>query len=169
MTKTEYFSYALGSGAAGWAWANIFVPEKVTRESCERVDCLHRCYGTAMTSHCGQCYDYVFKYAAHLSNASVQAQLKEVCGRCEVPAVADPEVPAEFPAYADPTFDAPMTFVEYEDAVLEAAEDADLEEQTADDSELTPEELEQREKTAQIEEFCTENVPEYADYFASRE
>ena len=68
--------------------------------------------------------------------------MKKACARCEVPAVADPEVPAEFPALEDPSFDAPMTFGEYEGAVFEAAEEADLEEVTADDSSPTPEELE---------------------------
>ena len=109
--------------------------------------------------------------------------LKKVCARCEVPPVADPEVPPEFPAYEHPEFDEPMNFAQYEDAVLAAAEEVDLEEETVVDSDLeeeivvdsdleeeivvdsrpTPEELEQ----ALVEEFCVENVPGYADYFAS--
>ena len=47
--------------------------------------------------------------------------MKKACARCEVPAVADPEVPAEFPTLEDPSFDAPMTFGEYEGAVNEAS------------------------------------------------
>ena len=57
MTKTERFSYLLGTGASNFIWANIFDSEKVSKESCEEEDCLHRCYGTAMTSHCAVCYD----------------------------------------------------------------------------------------------------------------
>ena len=122
MTKTEYLSYQLGEGAANWMWATIFDPTKVTRQSCESVDCLHRCYGTPMTSHCGLCYDRIYKYANRMGESSVQAYLQEACGKCEVPPVADPPVPEEFPAYSDPTFDPPMTFAEYEDVVLERAE-----------------------------------------------
>lgn len=57
MTKTKRFSYLLGSGGSNFIWANIFDSEKVSKESCEEEDCLHRCYGTAMTSHCAVCYD----------------------------------------------------------------------------------------------------------------
>jgi len=127
MTKTQYFSYSLGSGAANWAWATLFDSTKVTRESCEREDCLHRCYGTAMTANCGQCYDQIDKYAKQglLGHPQVQEALKETCNKCAVPPAADQELPPEFQAYVAPTFKEPKTFVEYEDALLDAIEEAE--------------------------------------------
>ena len=93
MTKTQYFSYQLGSDAANWAWTNLFDPAKVTREICEQEDCLHRCYGTALTANCGTCYDQIFEYAAHLSDPEVQQALKKTCNKCEVPPVEDLALP----------------------------------------------------------------------------
>ena len=63
MTKTKRFSYLLGERVANFVWANIFDSTKVTKDSCEEADCLHRCHGTAMTSHCAVCYDQILKYA----------------------------------------------------------------------------------------------------------
>jgi len=82
MTKTQYFSYQLGTGAANWVWKNLFNSTKVTRETCEQEDCLHRCYGTAMTSNCAVCYDQIVYNAAYLNQPKVQQSLKETCNKC---------------------------------------------------------------------------------------
>ena len=123
MTKTQYWSYAIGQGGADWVWANFFDPAHVTRETCEEVDCFHRCYGTAMTANCPICYDTINKEMANLSDPAVQQEILTKCNKCEVPPTADPEVPAEFPAYEEPTVSEPLTFVEYEDRIIELSEE----------------------------------------------
>ena len=90
MTKTQYFSYQIGTGYADWAWENLFDPAHVTRETCEEEDCLHRCYGTAMTSNCGLCYDYIFTYASQIGVPEVQQLVKEKCNKCKAPPTEDP-------------------------------------------------------------------------------
>ena len=57
-------------------------PEKVDRASCEQHDCLHRSYGTAMTAHCGVCYDQIFNYRRVLKKEDIQDALKGVGVRC---------------------------------------------------------------------------------------
>ena len=127
MTKTQYFSYSLGSEGAKWAWETLFNSTKVTRETCEDEDCLHRCYGTAMTANCGVCYDTIAKNAKSLNDPDVQQTVKETCHKCEVPPAEDPALPEEFPAYEIPTYEEPMTLVEYTDALLQANEEKELE------------------------------------------
>ena len=103
MNKTKRFSYVLGSRAADFIWTRIMDPEKVDKATCEQEDCLHRAYGTAMTAHCGICYDQIFKYKRALGNSQVQEALRGVCGKCEIPPVADPQAPAPYPNYTAPT------------------------------------------------------------------
>ena len=89
-------------------------PEKVDRASCEQHDCFHRSYGTAMTARCGVCYDQIFKYGKHLRNEKIQEALSGVCGKCEIPPVADPALPAPYPNF-EPLEDLPEAtlFVDY--------------------------------------------------------
>ena len=89
-------------------------PEKVDRATCEQNDCLHRSFGTDMTAHCGICYDQIFKYRRVLGRAEIQEALKGVCGKCEIPPVADPELPEPYPNYAPPTeLPEPSSFEDY--------------------------------------------------------
>ena len=83
-----------------------------------------------------------------------------------MPPAKDPNYPEQFPAYESPTFPEPMTLVEYEDALFQAIEEQESEPAV---TELTPEEIKKREDYEKVENFCKENVPEYAEYFASRE
>ena len=45
-----------GSRQMNWIYGNIFDPTKVTRASCEEVDCLHPCYGASHEAYCGKCW-----------------------------------------------------------------------------------------------------------------
>ena len=102
MNKTQRFSYLLGRNVANFIWSKIMDPEKVDRASCEQNDCLHRSYGTDMTANCGICYDQIFNYRRGLGNAQIQEALRGVCGKCEIPPVADPALPAPYPNYSPP-------------------------------------------------------------------
>ena len=74
-------------------------PEKVDKASCEQNDCLHRSFGTEMTAHCGICYDQIFKKRRVLGRAQIQEELRGVCGKCEIPPVADPALPEPYHDY----------------------------------------------------------------------
>ena len=128
MTKTQLWSYQIGANSPGadvWLWETFFDETRVTRKTCEEQDCFHRCYGTAETAWCGKCYDYINYYASYsqLGNPDVQQELIGLCNKCEVPPTADPEIPAEHPAYVPLAFKDPMTFVEYEEEFLEYVEE----------------------------------------------
>ena len=148
MTKTKRFTYAMGR-AANFVWTKIFDPTKVDPTECADADCLHRDYGTPMTAHCAVCHDSIFKYKRQLGNPEVQQALKDICGKCEMPPVADPEMPPAFPEYVEPTELAssqPDTFEVYRQGVLDraAAEKAKKEAEATNPqpaSTKTPEEI----------------------------
>ena len=56
MTKTQKWSNDLKRGA-DFIWRGALA--HIDREECEATDCLHRCYGTAQTKHCGFCKDTI--------------------------------------------------------------------------------------------------------------
>ena len=109
MNKTTGFSYKLGRNA-NFFWSNFIDPTKVDRAFCEQHDCLHRSYGTAMTAHCGVCFDEIFNAVRGPINAQIKKRLKSVCGKCETPPVADPALPAPFPNYAPPEIPEAISF-----------------------------------------------------------
>ena len=86
----------------------------------------------------------------------------QYCQKCAVPPAPDADTPPEYPAYeAPPAF---MTFEEYDHAIREAAAEKEAE---AESQDLTPEELAAQEQHESVEAFCTEHVPEYAEFMAS--
>ena len=97
MTKTARFSYAMNRGA-NFVWTKIFDPAKVSREECEKEDCLHRDYGTPMTAHCAVCHDSIFMNKRQLGKPEVQEKLKNICRKCQMPPADDPPM---YPPYDD--------------------------------------------------------------------
>ena len=65
-----------------WIYRNIFDPEKVTRASCEQVDCLHPCFGASHEAYCGKCWESVYSAIKASTLEDMQDELREECSAC---------------------------------------------------------------------------------------